>query len=97
MAYVGRDAFFAGVRAYLDRHAWANTTLADLLVALERSSGRELRAWADGWLRTTGVSTLRPVWDGEALAVEQDSPTRGSPGSASAAGTWSTGCCAGAT
>ncbi len=75
MAYVGRDAFFAGVRAYLDRHAWANTTLADLLVALERSSGRELRAWADGWLRTTGVSTLRPVWDGEALAVEQDSPT----------------------
>ena len=75
MAYVGRDAFFAGVRAYLDRHAWANTTLADLLVALERSSGRELRAWADGWLRTTGVSTLRPVWDRDALAVEQESPT----------------------
>ena len=75
MAYVGRDPFFAGVRAYLDRHAWANTTLADLLGALERSSGRELLAWADSWLRTTGVSTLRPVWDGEALAVEQDSPT----------------------
>ncbi|HEY7102446.1 MAG TPA: aminopeptidase N [Mycobacteriales bacterium] len=75
MAYVGRDAFFAGVRDYLDRHAWGNTTLADLLEALERSSGRELRAWADGWLRTTGVSTLRPVWDGDALAVEQESPT----------------------
>ena len=75
MAYVGRDAFFGGVRAYLDRHAWGNTTLADLLVALEQSSGRELRAWADGWLRTTGVSTLRPVWDGDALAVEQESPT----------------------
>jgi aminopeptidase N len=75
IAYVGRDAFFAGVRDYLDRHAWGNTTLADLLVALERSSGRELRAWADGWLRTTGVSTLRPVWDGDALAVEQESPT----------------------
>jgi aminopeptidase N len=75
MAYVGRDAFFAGVRAYLDRHAWGNTTLADLLDALERSSGRELRAWADGWLRTTGVSTLRPVWHGDELAVEQESPT----------------------
>ena len=75
MAYVGRDAFFAGVRDYLDRHAWGNTTLADLLEALERSSGRELRAWADGWLRTTGVSTLRPVWDDDALAVEQESPT----------------------
>ncbi len=75
MAYVGRDAFFSGVRAYLDQHAWGNTTLADLLVALEQSSGRELGAWADGWLRTTGVSTLRPVWDGDALAVEQESPT----------------------
>jgi aminopeptidase N len=75
MAYVGRDAFFAGVRTYLDQHAWGNTTLADLLVALEQSSGRELGAWADGWLRTTGVSTLRPVWDGDAVAIEQESPT----------------------
>jgi aminopeptidase N len=75
MAYVGRDAFFAGVRDYLDRHAWGNTTLADLLDALERSSGRELRAWADGGCARTGVSTLRPVWDGDALAVEQESPT----------------------
>jgi aminopeptidase N len=75
MAYVGRDAFFAGVRSYLDRHAWGNTTLADLLGALEESSGRELREWADAWLRTTGVSTLRPEWEGDALAVVQESPT----------------------
>jgi aminopeptidase N len=63
------------VRAYLDKHAWGNTTLADLLTELEASSGRELHAWADAWLRTTGVSTLQPVWDGDALAVEQESPT----------------------
>jgi aminopeptidase N len=75
MAYVGRDAFFAGVRAYLDRHAWGNTTLADLLAALSDSSGRELSDFADGWLRTTGVSTLRPVWTDGGLVVEQESPT----------------------
>ena len=76
MAYVGREAFFDGVRAYLDRHAWGNTTLDDLLAELERSSGRELRAWADGWLRTTGVSTLHPEWAASgALAVRQESPT----------------------
>ena len=69
MAYVGRDAFFAGVRAYLDRHAFGNSTLADLLAALAESSGRELRDWADAWLRTTGVSTLRPSWDGDELSV----------------------------
>jgi aminopeptidase N len=75
MAYVGRDAFFTGVRAYLDRHAWGNTALEDLLVEIEGSSGRPLRAWADAWLRTTGVSTLRPSWSGDALSVEQESPT----------------------
>jgi len=75
MAYVGRDAFFGGVRAYLDKHAWGNTTLADLLAELSASSGRELAGWADGWLRTTGVSTLRPVWSDTGLTVEQESPT----------------------
>jgi aminopeptidase N len=75
MAYVGRDAFFAGVRDYLDRHAWGNTTLADLLAALEASSGRPLGEWARAWLGTTGVSTLRPAWDGAALSVLQESPT----------------------
>ncbi|HEY6745284.1 MAG TPA: aminopeptidase N [Mycobacteriales bacterium] len=75
MAYVGRDAFFTGVRAYLDRRAFGNSTLADLLSALSDSSGRELREWADVWLRTTGVSTLRPSWDGSTLTVIQESPT----------------------
>jgi aminopeptidase N len=75
MAYVGRDAFFRGVRAYLDQHAYANSTLADLLAALSASSGRELRDWSDAWLRTTGVSTLRPSWDGARLSVLQESPT----------------------
>ena len=32
VAWVGRDAFVAGVRAYFDRHAWGNTELGDLLV-----------------------------------------------------------------
>ncbi len=59
MASVGRPAFFDGVRAYLAAHAWGNTTLADLLAAIETSSGRELAGWSERWLRTTGVSTLR--------------------------------------
>ena len=31
-AWIGDEAFFAGVRRYLDRHAWGNTSLGDLLV-----------------------------------------------------------------
>jgi aminopeptidase N len=61
MATVGEDAFLAGVRGYLDRHAFGNTTFDDLLLALEQASGRPLRDWARAWLQTPGVSTLRPV------------------------------------
>ncbi len=59
VARVGRADFFAGVRAYFAAHGWGNATLADLLEALETSSGTNLTAWSDAWLKTTGPSTLR--------------------------------------
>ncbi|MEY4458221.1 MAG: aminopeptidase [Actinomycetota bacterium] len=59
-AWVGRDAFFAGVSAYFRKHAWGNTELADLMVELEAASGRDLSTWTTQWLETSGVNTLRP-------------------------------------
>ncbi|GAB2477733.1 M1 family aminopeptidase [Jatrophihabitans fulvus] len=59
-AYVGVEAFLAGLRDYFQEHAYGNTTLADLLRALEKSSGRDLGEWSKLWLETTGISTLRP-------------------------------------
>ena len=58
-AYVGEEAFLAGLREYFTEHAYGNTTLADLLRALERSSGRDLGNWSKLWLETSGISTLR--------------------------------------
>ncbi|XVQ83936.1 aminopeptidase N [Microbispora siamensis] len=60
VAYVGLDNFLAGVRDYFNEHAWKNTTLQDLLSALERTSGRDLSSWSKEWLETSGVNTLRP-------------------------------------
>ena len=61
-AYVGRENFLAGVRSYFAAHAWGNATLADLLAALEETSGRDLGAWSREWLETAGVNTLRPAY-----------------------------------
>lgn len=61
VAYVGREPFRDGLRAYFAKHSWGNTTLDDLLVELEATSGRDLRSWSKLWLETAGVSTLRPV------------------------------------
>jgi aminopeptidase N len=73
VAFVGQDAFFAGLRTYLAKHAYGNTDLADLLIELEAASGRDLESWARTWLETSGVATLRPRWDDGGLVVIQDS------------------------
>ena len=59
-AYVGVETFLAALREYFVEHAYGNTTLADLLRALEHASGRDLGEWSKLWLETTGVNTLRP-------------------------------------
>ena len=61
VAYVGREPFRDGLRAYFAKHQWGNTTLDDLLDELEATSGRDLRTWSKAWLETAGVNTLRPL------------------------------------
>ena len=72
-AYVGYEEFFAGVRTHFDNHAYSNAEFADLLGALEEASGRDLSDWAQQWLRTTGVSRLRPDISADSFAVVQES------------------------
>src|SRR5690349_3306492 len=69
VAWVGVDAFFQGVSAYFQKHAWGNTTLADLLAELETASGRDLSDWSGLWLETAGVNTLRPLIETDDAAV----------------------------
>ncbi|WP_018347936.1 aminopeptidase N [Longispora albida] len=79
-AWVGSEAFFAGIRQYFRDHAWGNTTLADLLAALEQASGRDLKSWSADWLQTSGPNTLRPVFTVDAegrftsFEVQQEAP-----------------------
>ena len=59
VAWVGSDEFFAGAKHYFDTYEWGSTTLADLLGALEKTSGRDLAAWSRDWLQTSGPNTLQ--------------------------------------
>jgi len=59
VAWVGADAFFAGVNDHFARHAFGNAGLADLVDALTRASGRDVQGWTERWLRTSGVDMLR--------------------------------------
>jgi aminopeptidase N len=58
-AYVGIEPFLQGVRSYFRRHEYGNTTLADLLQALEAASGRDLSNWSAQWLEKPGINAIR--------------------------------------
>ncbi len=63
VAWVGQDAFMSAVRTYFTTHEYGNTVLADLLGALEVTSGRDLADWSKQWLQTAGCNTLRASFD----------------------------------
>jgi aminopeptidase N len=77
--HVGRENFISALQKYFAKHAWANTTLKDLIDELEATSGKSLDTWAATWLQTAGVNTLRPelVIDGDtytSVAIKQEAP-----------------------
>jgi aminopeptidase N len=73
--YLGDEAFLAGIVDHLRDHAYGNATLADLLGAWERASGKELSTYVHAWLETSGVDTLS-VQHGSPTVVER---VNGSP------------------
>jgi aminopeptidase N len=71
LQYLGEETFARGMAAYFARHAWGNTTLADLMDALAAASGRDLDRWRALWLETAGPDrlTLRREGDRHVLSA----------------------------
>lgn len=59
VALVGTETFMAAIRTYFDEFAWSNTTFTDLLQHIQQASGRDLSGWAQQWLHSSGVNTLK--------------------------------------
>ena len=78
VTWLGDETFLAGVNAYLTRHRFGNATLADFVDALDAVTDRDVRGWAEVWLRTTGFDTLRVSRDadGPVLTREGSRPHR---------------------
>ncbi|MET8680687.1 aminopeptidase N [Streptomyces sp. NPDC004647] len=60
VAWLGEKDFLAGINDHFARHRFGSATLADFLDSLARATDRDVHAWAERWLRTTGVDTLTP-------------------------------------
>jgi aminopeptidase N len=74
-AYLGETAFRDGLRLYLSRHKFLNTTTADLWAALGEASGKPVVALAAGWTEQPGFPVVQVsgiAVDGQrALRLEQ--------------------------
>ncbi|MCB8904713.1 MULTISPECIES: aminopeptidase N [unclassified Streptomyces] len=65
--WLGEKDFLAGINIHFKRHKFGNATLADFIDNLAAATDRDVHAWAEQWLRTTGVDTLTPALTGEGL------------------------------
>ncbi|MFF3688552.1 aminopeptidase N [Streptomyces sp. NPDC002187] len=61
VTWMGEKDFLAGINNHFARHKFGNATLADFIDSLAQATDRDVHAWADAWLRTTGVDTLAPT------------------------------------
>ena len=68
-AYVGEDAFRAGVRGYMKKHAYGNTVSDDLWTELDKASPRKVSDIAHDFTLQAGVPLIfaRDTADGIAL------------------------------
>ena len=81
VAWLGDEAFLAGLRDYFQRFAYRNATLADLIGTMAKAGGRDLTDWAELWLRRPEVNTLVPVVETDdgryrSVHIEQRAPQR---------------------
>jgi aminopeptidase N len=66
---IGEENFRDGVRLFLKEHAYANAEWSDLIDAFSRASKRDLKPWADAWVKRRGMPVVETEWNCEAGRV----------------------------
>jgi aminopeptidase N len=68
---LGEEAFWSGVRSYLEAHAYGVVETNDLQRALEKVSGRSLERFFDSWVYRPGHPELKVkvAWDDGLLSI----------------------------
>jgi aminopeptidase N len=70
--WLGWDTFVRGTNVYLTRHRFGNAELSDYLEALDSVTDRDVRAWAEAYLRTTGYDTIRVTREGDVPVLTRE-------------------------
>lgn len=70
--FLGEEPFREGIRLYMQRHQWSNTTTEDLWTALEDASGLPVREIAGGWVLQEGFPVITATVSDDQLHLSQE-------------------------
>jgi aminopeptidase 2 len=69
--YLGEDVFMEGIRRYLKKHAFGNTTTTDLWAALSDASGKDIQIMQI-WTKEVGHPIVTVTEDASSIHVKQN-------------------------
>jgi aminopeptidase N len=67
---LSEERFRAGVKLFLERHAFSSARWDDLVAALAEAGEQDLRRWSERWIRAPGMPCVRAGWLAEAGKVK---------------------------
>lgn len=70
-AYMGADVFQEGLRHYLKKHAYGNTSTEDLWSALQKTSGKPVKDFMHAWTAMPGYPLLSVTKQSGQLSLTQ--------------------------
>jgi len=59
---LGRDVFEAGLRSFFERHKFRAARTGEFITAMEAASGRDLKAFFQGWFDAWELPDVRTSW-----------------------------------
>ncbi|RZU15529.1 aminopeptidase N [Kribbella rubisoli] len=72
--YLGDDVFLKGVNAHLEAHEYGNAELGEFIQKLTEAGARDLDAWSEQWLRTSGLDTISVERTDSGVVLHRTSP-----------------------
>ncbi len=57
--FMGEDKFRQAVRSFLKNNEYSNATWSDLVSSFEKASGKDLKAWANAWVKKRSLPIVR--------------------------------------
>mmetsp|Transcript_20458 Transcript_20458/g.38299 ORF Transcript_20458/g.38299 Transcript_20458/m.38299 type:complete len:871 (-) Transcript_20458:81-2693(-) len=58
---VGEENFRTGLRKYMHKYQFSNSTFENLITMLNEEVEIDLHQWADSWIKTAGLNEIQPV------------------------------------